>query len=445
MKKIFIPILFSLFFTVQTFAGNEKIFNTSDYITALKKVTDIMVNDVTSPVAAARYYAYVTLAAYETQSLFDVVKYPSFSGTVNQFSAIQADKQLVKSSEASLAIILSVFKTAEKLLPSGYMLKKEIDSVAKLFSKTKKAQLLYKNTAMLTDDVVRQLTDYAKADGFRKLNNLPRYTPKQGDAYWKPTPPTFMAPVEPHWNSLRTFVLDSAQQFKTALPAAYDTSTASSFYTQLKEVYEIVNRKDKMEQDIAMFWDCNPFAVQQIGHVEFGIKKISPGGHWIGITGIACKKKKLSIGKTAVVHVLVSLAMADAFIVCWDEKYRSNRVRPETAMQKLIDPRWHPLLQTPPFPEYVSGHSVVSTAAAIILSKIFGNNFFYEDNTETEFGLPVRKYNSFFQASSEAGISRLYGGIHFRDAIEQGIWLGKKAGEFAVTKLDGYFNTLLKN
>jgi membrane-associated phospholipid phosphatase len=158
--------------------------------------------------------------------------------------------------------------------------------------------------------------------------------------------------------------------------------------------------------------------------------------------GIACKKKKLSIGKTAYVHVLVSIALADAFIACWDEKYRSDRVRPETAIQKLINPRWLPLLQTPPFPEYVSGHSVASTAAAVTLTKIFGDNFSYTDDSEVEFGLPVRKYKSFLAASSEAAISRLYGGIHFRDAIDEGIWQGRKVGELVITKLNGYFDSI---
>jgi hypothetical protein len=430
---------------MKAFAGNKKNTGTGDYINALKKVTDIMVNDVTSPVAASRYYAYLTLSAYEVQSLFDKEKYPSLLPGIRQFNKIQADNQVVKSSGNSLAIILSIFKAGEKLLPSGYMLKKDIDSIGRLFAKNNKAKLLFKNTSILVDEVVKQLMVYARADGFTKLNNLPRYTPKQGEAYWKPTPPSFMAPVEPHWNTIKPFILDSAGQFKPALPAAYDTSISSSFYKQLREVYAIVNRKDKTEQDIAMFWDCNPFAVQQIGHVEFGIKKISPGGHWIGITGIACKKKKLSIEKTAYVHVLVSIALADAFIACWDEKYRSNRVRPETVIQKLIDPRWHPLLQTPPFPEYVSGHSVISTAAAITLTKIFNENFSFEDDTEVEFGLPVRKYNSFLQASAEAAVSRLYGGIHFRDAIEEGIWQGRKIGEYAVEKLNTHFTILSKN
>jgi hypothetical protein len=407
----------------------------NDYIAALKKVTDVMVNDVTSPVAASRYYAYITLAAYETQSLFDAVNYPSFAGRINKFSKPLRDDSLVSSSNESLAVLLAVFIAGQKLLPSGYLLQSQTDSVANLYSKNASNQAVYKNTFVLVAELVKSILLYAKADGFGRLNNLKRYTPKTEDGYWKPTPPVFMAPVEPNWKTLRTFVIDSAQQFKVAPPAVFDTAHHSSFYTQLMEVYNITNAANASQKDIAMFWDCNPFAIQQIGHVEFGIKKISPGGHWMGITGIACLKNKLPLGKTVLAHVLVSISLADAFIACWDEKYRSNRVRPETAIQKLIDPRWHPLLQTPPFPEYVSGHSVASSAAAVVLTKIFGEKFNYADDTEVEFGLPVRKYQSFFEAAAEAAISRLYGGIHFRDAIEQGEWQGMQIGKFITSKL----------
>jgi hypothetical protein len=183
-----------------------------------------------------------------------------------------------------------------------------------------------------------------------------------------------MLPVEPHWSTLRTFLIDSSQQFKPTAPIQYDTTTHSKYYNLVKEVYEISLHKNEEQQNIALFWDCNPFAVQRLGHVEFGLKKISPGGHWIGITGIACKKSNASIDKTVLTHVLVSLTMADAFIACWDEKYRSNRIRPETVIQNMFERDWKPLIQTPPFPEYVSGHSVVSSNAAYILTQILNNN-----------------------------------------------------------------------
>jgi hypothetical protein len=207
----------------------------------------------------------------------------------------------------------------------------------------------------------------------------------------------------------------------------------------MMEVYEVDKLKDPVKQEIANFWDCNPFAVQQIGHVEFGLKKISPGGHWVGITGIVCRQRKFSLEQTVMAHALVSIGLADAFISCWDEKYRSNRVRPEHVIQKLIDPAWRPLLQTPPFPEYVSGHSVASNAAAVILASIFGDATAFNDDTETEFGLKARKFSSFSAAAAEASISRLYGGIHYRDAIDQGVWQGEQIGKFMIAKMPAQF------
>jgi len=126
--------------------------------------------------------------------------------------------------------------------------------------------------------------------------------------------------------------------------------------------------------------------------------------------------------------------MADAFISCWNNKYKYNRVRPVTAIKKLIDQNWSPLLQTPPFPEYTSGHSVISSAASVILTHLFGDHFAFTDDSEVEFGLPKRKFKSFMLASQEAAISRLYGGIHFRDAIENGVREGELIGKLVIAR-----------
>lgn len=321
----------------------------------------------------------------------------------------------------------------------GYFLpvlccRKNIDSL-KLVAKKRKLSIEEINaTVQLVDKVVEQVLKYAYADGFVRLSGSRRFTPSPGDEYWQPTAPGFMAPVEPYWNTLRTFFLDSCSQFASAPPYKYSTDSNSSFYKELKEVYEVGKNLSKEKAGIAMFWDCNPFALQQLGHLEFGLKKISPGGHWMGITGIACKKKKLSLSKTAYAHAMVSIGLADAFISCWNDKYKYNRVRPVTAIKKLIDRNWTPLLQTPPFPEYTSGHSVISTTASAILTHLFGDNFSFTDNTEVEFGLPPRKFNSFTNASKEAAISRLYGGIHFRDAIENGVKEGEQIGKLVIIR-----------
>ena len=186
---------------------------------------------------------------------------------------------------------------------------------------------------------------------------------------------------------------------------------------------------------IAAFWDCNPFALQDNGHMMVGLKKISPGAHWLGITGIACGKANKSFEESMQIFSAVSIALMDGFISCWDEKYRSNRIRPETAIRKYIDPGWEPVLQTPPFPEYLSGHSTVSAASSVVLSRFFGEDFGYTDTVEVRYGLPPREFKSFRQAAEEAAISRFYGGIHFMDAIDHGFTQGEKVGANVIAKM----------
>ena len=167
----------------------------------------------------------------------------------------------------------------------------------------------------------------------------------------------------------------------------------------------------------------------------FATKKISPGGHWINITRLACKKAAADVMQTAEAYACISITLADSFISCWDEKYRSNVIRPETYINQYIDADRVPLLQTPPFPKYTSGHSVVSTAASIMLTKLFGENFSFADSTEVEFGLPVRHFPSFKYAAEEAAISRFYGGIHYMPSIKNGMDEGTEIGTFIIHRL----------
>ena len=406
-------------------------FSSKDYVIALKKVTDVMLTDVTSPAGAARYYAYVTLASSELNSLFEL-QGQTFSKSLHGYKKIEIADSLIVKSDASLTSVYIIYKMAEKLLPSGYKLKTQADSLMQFAEKKNISKTEIENTKIVVKVAVDQMMQYVKRDNFNKLSSYKKYTPLITEGKWQPTSPGFMQALEPDWNRFRTFLLDSAQQFKPKSPTEFDTIKTSPFYKLMHEVYTTVNKLSKKEKEVASFWDCNPFVLQQIGHVEFGIKKISPGGHWMGITGIACLKKEISLKETIFIHTAVAITLSDAFVSCWDEKYRSNRIRPETAINKYIDNKWKPLLQTPPFPEYTSGHSVISTAAATVLTSFFGDNFSFVDTTEIEFGLPQRKFKSFLLASQEAAISRLYGGIHYRDAIENGVLQGENIGIYIV-------------
>ena len=155
----------------------------------------------------------------------------------------------------------------------------------------------------------------------------------------------------------------------------------------------------------------------------------------MGITAIACRTAGAGFQEAVEAYAMTSIALSDGFISAWDEKWRSILVRPETLINSHLDEDWTPLLQTPPFPEHTSAHSVISASAATMLTDIFGPNFHFVDTTEVEYGLPVRSFDAFHQASEEAAISRLYGGIHYRPACLIGVDQGREIGEFILANL----------
>ena len=200
-------------------------------------------------------------------------------------------------------------------------------------------------------------------------------------------------------------------------------------------MYETGKNLTDEQAEIASFWDCNPYVMHTKGHLMFATKKITPGGHWMGITTVACRTSTADMIISAEAYALVTIALVDGFISSWDEKFRSNLIRPETLINKYIDEDWVPLLQTPPFPEYPSAHSVISRAAAIALTDLFGEHFYFEDTVELEYGLPARSFDSFIEASDEAAISRLYGGIHYMPACQLGVKQGRKLRMYLIGKI----------
>ena len=394
-------------------------------------MTDIMVHDITNPPLAARFFAYASLAGYEiTQQHND--KLVDMHGALNGYPDLKrADS--IKGYSYQLSALLAIMHTASKLQPSGPRFaayeKKFLDS---LRSAGVDEELIMASKKYAVA-VSAKILAYAKADGYNKISNYPRYTSIEKEGYWYPTPPAFMAAVEPYFNTVRPFTLEKADMFKPEPPIAFSTDKNSEFFKMMLQNYHDTLNADK--RAIAGFWDCNPFAVQDRGHLMLALKKISPGAHWLGITGIACEKAKKNFDQSLYIHTVVAIGLMDGFMCCWDEKFRSNRIRPETAIRNYIDAKWEPLLQTPPFPEYLSGHSVISSTSATILTHFFGDNFSYTDSVEVSYGLPARSFQSFNHAAEEAGISRFYGGIHFTDAISRGMDQGKKVGDWVWTKL----------
>lgn len=425
-----------LFISVAANANDDwkKLSENPEYLhRSIKEVTDVIVHDIYSPPVASRIYAYVTIAGYEAAYHTDE-NYISFAAQLHDLTALpqpDADKQY----SYSLASVNALLLVAKSMIISEEKIAAFQATILQEFKSSGMPVAIFDNSVAYGKKIADHIIAWAVKDKYKQTRSLSKYPVASDAASWKPTPPSYMKAIEPHWGELRTFRIDSAQQFKPLRPTQFSSDTNSLFYKEAKEVQNIGMNLTQEQTEIANFWDCNPFKMNINGHVMYATKKISPGGHWINITRLACKKAGAGFVQSAEAYACLSITLADCFISCWDEKYRSRSIRPETYINQYISQSWMPLLQTPPFPEYTSGHSVVSAACAVILSKFFGNNFSYSDSTEVEFNIPVRHFNSFKQAAEEAAISRFYGGIHYMPSITNGLLEGNKLGVFIVQNL----------
>jgi len=400
---------------------------------AMQNLTDIVVYDIFSPPVASRVYLYPSVAAYEIMAYFNSDNFNSLKGQVKELRNIPIPEN--PNIDPNLAAIFSFNQVGKALIFSEKKMEifeTNFDNKLKDFGVPSRVINASKEYA---DKVSKSILDWASKDMYSQTRTFPKYSILEGDRFWKPTPPDYMDGIEPHWPKIRTMVLDSSNQFPPKDPIPFDLKKGSPFHKQLMEVYQVTNSLTEEQTNIAKFWDCNPYVSHHKGHAMFATKKITPGGHWIGITAVATRKAKSSFEDTINAYVNVSIALFDAFISCWDEKWETLVVRPETLINQYYDEEWLPLLQTPPFPEYTSGHSVISRAAALTLTDLFGENFDFVDTTEVSYGLPSRSYKSFIDASEEAAISRLYGGIHYMMAITEGVAQGQNVGDFIVKNI----------
>ena len=400
---------------------------------AMQNLTDIVVYDIFSPPVASRVYLYPSVAAYEIMAYFNSDNFNSLKGQVNELQDIPIPEN--PNIDPNLAAIFSFNQVGKALIFS----EKKMEIFETNFNNKLKnlgvPSRVINASKEYADKVSKSILDWASKDMYSQTRTFPKYSILEGDRFWKPTPPDYMDGIEPHWPKIRTMVLDSSNQFPPKDPIPFDLKKGSPFHKQLMEVYQVTNSLTEEQTNIAKFWDCNPYVSHHKGHAMFATKKITPGGHWIGITAVATRKAKSSFEDTINAYVNVSIALFDAFISCWDEKWKTLVVRPETLINQYYDEEWLPLLQTPPFPEYTSGHSVISRAAALTLTDLFGENFDFVDTTEVSYGLPSRSYKSFINASEEAAISRLYGGIHYMMAITEGVAQGQNVGDFIVKNI----------
>ncbi len=379
-----------------------------------------------TPPVASRSFAYMSIAAFEaTASGPSTLQ--SLSGQLQ--SLPPAPKRQAGKTYNEAVILQATMQTIVENLfsntgPTGHH---AMDAFSKKIETEVTQEVksdVVKRSETYGRSVANTIVKWAMKDGGAVIQNMgfpATYTLTKGPAHWVPTNTIDLQqnPLLPNWGKNRSFAMPNGATCQLAPPPEYSEDKNSEFYKQALEVVEIKKNLTPEQKAIAKFWS------------DDAMLTVTPPGHWISIAMQILERQNADMDKTADVLARLSIAEADAFIGCWNGKFQYDLVRPITYIKRVMDPKWEPLLNTPPFPEYPSGHSTQSAAAALVLTQAFGENFAFTDETGTKDGLKPRNFKSFAGAAEEAGISRLYGGIHYRAAIENGLAQGRCIGAFA--------------
>jgi hypothetical protein len=380
-----------------------------------------------SPPVASRAFAYFGVTGYEITASAPDSNLVTLAGQLNELKPLPAREQ-GKAYDEAVILNAAMSITANKFFsntgPTG---QRALLALTNKMSE-RVAQDLPADVVSRSEDFGRKVADHIIAwsdtDGGAVIENMgfPReHTLSKEPGHWVPTSAIQQQqfPLLPDWGKVRTFAMPNGATCGLQPPPAYSEDKNSEFYKEANEVYETVNHLNAEQRAIARFWSDDPMLSP------------TPPGHWISIVWQILERDKADIDRATEAFALLGVAVADGFIGCWDAKFKYDYIRPLTFINKQIDPKWQALLITPPFPEYPSGHSTQSAAAAVALTHLFGENFAFTDATHEADGLIPRKFDSFWAAAEEAGISRLYGGIHFRSAIKVGLDQGRCVGEYA--------------
>ena len=400
----------------------------------VRRLTDIIRNDIFAPPISSRIYAYSSVAAYEALVPGNA-QYQSLAGQLN---GLQPGPKPEAGKEYCfpLASANALFIVGKQLIFSEGEMQELKEQILQDFERMNMPPDVFERSMAFGEAVAKHILAWSKTDNYAQTRSMPKFTiDSKEPSRWRPTPPMYGDALEPHWPEIRPWVIDSGAQFRADPPLPFSTDKNSEFYKQALEVHDIVKNLTPFQDSTAWYWDDNPFRMDVSGHLSLGVKKISPGGHWMNIAAQVCRKSNADMMRSAETYVKVACSIADGFIACWTEKYRTNLIRPESYINQYIDRDWQPLIQTPPFPEHSSGHSTISAAAATVLTNLYGDAFSFTDSTELEFGIPVRTFPSFQAAADEVGMSRLYGGIHYRKGNEAGLKCGRALGKFVSEEL----------
>jgi len=380
-----------------------------------------------SPPVASRAFAYTGIIAHEV-----LRGGPgggvTLAGQLNELLPLPERESGAVHDEAVLlnaALALAVKQFFANTGPTGQRAMQAMEKALTRQVETGVAPDVLRRSRDFAEAVVLHVSAWSGADRGAVVENLGfpetwELTP--GPAHWVPTSTVAVQqkPLLPFWGNVRPFAMPEGNSCPLPPPPAYSEDPSSEFYKEAKEVYDTVNALTKEQRAIAAFWSDDPMLSS------------TPPGHWISIAMTELDLEAAPATRWAAVMARLGITLADAFIGCWHSKFEYDLVRPITYIQRVIDPKWQPILNTPPFPEYPSGHSTQSGAAAAVLDAVFGADHAFVDGTHLDDGIPERPFANFQAAAQEAGISRLYGGIHFRAAIERGLDQGACIGAHAV-------------
>ncbi len=362
------------------------------------------------PPPAARAYAYAGVTLWEAVAP-GVPGGHSLAGQLNGLADVPAPRHELHWPtvvNTALAGIMQRFYTT----PASRQAIRELEHTFQDRFRNEISGRLFGHSVAHGQRVAMAIWQWSRSDGYREFNDCP-YTAPTGAGLWSPTPPGFLAPVQPCWGSLRPLVLSAATACEPGPHPPYSEDPGSEFYQQALEVYETVNNATGEQRTIALFW------------ADLDGESGTPAGHSLSITAQVLEQQGASLDLAAEAFARVGIGESDAFISCWAGKFHYNVLRPVTYINDLIDPAWESILVTPPFPAYASGHSNDAGASSAILTDLFGDAFAFTDHTNDDRGFAPRSFASFFEAAEESAFSRLYGGIHYRFDIENGINQGR--------------------
>ncbi|MBC8125291.1 MAG: vanadium-dependent haloperoxidase, partial [Candidatus Kapabacteria bacterium] len=344
---------------------------------------DVIMEDGFGPPIAARIHSYSNLAAYQA-SFYSEPGYVSMVGMLNGFTSCPVPKpDLVYDYRVAAVAALQV--SCSKLLYRIVISDKLASEQFSVLSKVVPADVFARSKEFGTD-VGKAIIAYAKGDGYARTQGLPDYEWPRCDSCWVPTPPNFAKPLSPYCGRVRTVVLKGPNEFPVPPSIPFSVKKGSAFYNAALEVISTNKSLTDEQRQIANFWNDNPVLTNYHGHFVFNSRQISPGGHWMNIAERVLRDKNASMVRSLEVYSMTAFSLFDGFTACWAEKYRGNLIRPVTYINSYIDKSWEPLLQTPPFPAYTSGHSTFSGAASRLLTKFYGSDEFAFETTSE--GLP---------------------------------------------------------